>query len=83
MWYAPLGFALAVIVGLAVSNLLQVLTKKIPRQMNSDLFTPMVANRIRNRINPVNMTAGCQNNTDEAPEPDTIQSNGLVADHRS
>lgn len=72
LWYSPLGFAITVIFGLVISNIFRILTTEVPRQLNSDLFTPMVANRIRNRLDPMTKT-GCQNETFDLQTLDTVQ----------
>ncbi|XP_015517323.1 putative sodium-dependent multivitamin transporter isoform X1 [Neodiprion pinetum] len=60
MWYAPLGLVVSVVVGLAVSSLVHLVRKKHLPELNPDLFTPLVAKRIRRRRVDVTKTTNSQ-----------------------
>ncbi|XP_046736678.1 putative sodium-dependent multivitamin transporter [Diprion similis] len=60
MWYAPLGFIVSVVIGLAVSTLIGLLSKKTPREIDPDLFTPLVAKRVRRRRVNLSKTSNSQ-----------------------
>ncbi|XP_046736676.1 putative sodium-dependent multivitamin transporter isoform X2 [Diprion similis] len=60
MWYSPLGLIVSVVVGLAVSSLVNLVRKKPLPELNPDLFTPLVARRIRRRRVDVTKTTNSQ-----------------------
>ncbi|XP_046414082.1 putative sodium-dependent multivitamin transporter [Neodiprion fabricii] len=63
MWYAPMGFIVSMVIGLAVSNLIGLLSKNTPREIDPDLFTPLIAKRVRRRRVNVSKTSNIQIST--------------------
>lgn len=49
MWYAPLGFLITVIVGLIVSNIVRCTFKRTRKELDPNLFFPIIGKRLRNK----------------------------------
>ncbi|EGI69870.1 Putative sodium-dependent multivitamin transporter [Acromyrmex echinatior] len=49
MWYSPIGLLMTFILGLLVSNLSRLFIKNQNDELNTNLFFPMIARRIRHR----------------------------------
>ncbi|XP_018301707.1 putative sodium-dependent multivitamin transporter isoform X1 [Mycetomoellerius zeteki] len=49
MWYSPLGFLITFMLGLVISNLSRLIFKKQNDELDTDLFFPVLARRIRYR----------------------------------
>ncbi|XP_035741642.1 uncharacterized protein LOC118450204 [Vespa mandarinia] len=47
MWYAPLGFLITVIVGLLVSNIVRCTFKRTQKELDPNLFFPIIGKRLR------------------------------------
>jgi len=49
MWYSPLGFIITFILGLLISNLSRLFIKNENDELDTNLFFPVIARRIRYR----------------------------------
>ncbi|PSN51941.1 putative sodium-dependent multivitamin transporter [Blattella germanica] len=47
MWYVVIGFLVTVLVGVIVSHIVRLCSKKAQKQVNPDLFVPFIANYLR------------------------------------
>ncbi|KAI4497491.1 hypothetical protein M0802_007502 [Mischocyttarus mexicanus] len=49
MWYAPLGFLITFIIGLLISNIIRCISKKTQKELDPDLFFPIIGKRLSNK----------------------------------
>ncbi|XP_011171988.2 putative sodium-dependent multivitamin transporter [Solenopsis invicta] len=53
MWYSPLGFLITFILGLLISNLSRLFSKKQKDKLDPNLYFPVISRRIRYRRNKI------------------------------
>lgn len=49
MWYCPIGSVLSFVAGWIFSWIFDLISKKERQELNPDLFTPILASRVRKR----------------------------------